>query len=117
MVAQIPLGPPPRQRSVVERQDLHNCRDVIPPLITRGEWCIPAVMWRDIVEVRQTLLTALRIIGGSHDALALKLMRIFDPVQVKIKGASLQVLKTPVLSQGIRQPDYSQNYRRRGECG
>lgn len=50
VLAQIPTGPP-RRRSVVELHELHRFQDDIPPLIIRGAWCIPAVMWRDIVKV------------------------------------------------------------------
>lgn len=55
MLKQIPTGPP-RRPSVVELHELHECEDHIPRLIREGAWVIPAVMWRDLVEVRQRAL-------------------------------------------------------------
>ncbi|CBN74318.1 Ankyrin Repeat Transient Receptor Potential Channel [Ectocarpus siliculosus] len=52
VLAQIPSGPP-RRRSVLELQEMHDCEDDIPALIIRGAWSIPAVMWRDIVKAYQ----------------------------------------------------------------
>ncbi|CAM9397930.1 unnamed protein product [Ectocarpus fasciculatus] len=49
VLKQIPQGPP-HGHSVLEDEELHEYRDSIPPLITRGVWTIPAVMWPDIVK-------------------------------------------------------------------
>lgn len=54
VLAQKPSGPP-RRRSVLELQEMHDCEDDIPALIIRGAWSIPAVMWRDIVKVPQRI--------------------------------------------------------------
>ncbi|CAM9267068.1 unnamed protein product [Ectocarpus sp. 4 AP-2014] len=49
VLKQIPQGPP-YGRSVLKDEDLHEYHNNIPPLITRGAWTIPAVMWPDIVK-------------------------------------------------------------------
>ncbi|CBN74319.1 Transient Receptor Potential Channel. Partial sequence [Ectocarpus siliculosus] len=49
VLKQIPQGPP-HGRSVLKDEELHEYHDNIPPLITRGAWTIPAVMWPDIVK-------------------------------------------------------------------
>lgn len=55
MREQIPTGPP-HQLYVVEQRELHESEDCTPRLIEAGPWVIPAVMWRDIVEVRRAAL-------------------------------------------------------------
>lgn len=66
---------PPRQRSVVNLKELHECRDDVPSLITRGAWSIPAVMWSDIVEVRRTCV----LIQNSSCAAILSGFRVVIP--------------------------------------
>ncbi|CAM9233322.1 unnamed protein product, partial [Ectocarpus sp. 12 AP-2014] len=52
VLSQIPPGPP-HDRCVLDDEDLHECHEHVPPLITRGAWTIPAVMWPDIVKAYQ----------------------------------------------------------------
>lgn len=52
VVGQIPKLHP-LHTSTAEPQELHECPNGMPQGILRGEGCVPAVMWRYIVKVRE----------------------------------------------------------------